>query len=72
MGSEWKPIESAPRDGACILIAGSWDDEPFMMSASYTTKHPVFCWQPGMDASAINGRFVTHWMPLPPPPETDQ
>ena len=54
--SQWRPIETAPRDYTYILIydgkvrIAEWDGE---------------CWCAG-DAFIS---YPTHWMPLPPPPQ---
>lgn len=59
---EWKPIETAPKDGRRILLlwdiplTGRWLDNT-------ETKYPWAGWKPeGMHA--VHGH-PTHWMPLP-------
>ncbi len=82
--SEWRPIESAPRDGTAILAA----------SINNPTRE-VVCWQDGLDSSSpvdpsecegwvndgmqkdrfyANPRYFTHWMELPAlsPQETSE
>lgn len=77
----WLPIESAPRDGTDILIAGGTysaydhNDLPAgrMVSIAYWDKSMGGHWH-GDEANAHDEWHVhkpTHWMPLPPPP-TDE
>lgn len=58
----WLPIETAPKDGTQILtVCGNscsvreWGEG----------EDDIFAWQP-----RIRGHFPTHWMPLPPPPNS--
>lgn len=72
---KWRPIETAPRDGTAILIAGgtySYDiyaDETFnsVTIAYWYGNH----WR-GEDRQAHDEWYThdpTHWMPLPEPPK---
>jgi hypothetical protein len=79
----WQPIETAPRDGTIILLAGgTWGDEdleeaPRVMAARWYEHQrwrsdPVWgCWNV---CCAEGGCSIfpysdpTHWMPLPEPP----
>jgi hypothetical protein len=54
----WQPIETAPRDGAFVLIAC---DEVYV--ARYDAENDL--WYFPVDGCAID---PTHWMPLPAPP----
>lgn len=68
--SEWRPIETAPKDGRTILLAmpvgdglgvGYWMEEANeWVPAAPIIVLTVFMTQP------------THWMPLPEPPEADE
>lgn len=68
--SEWQPIETAPKDGAWIIL---YDDNFKHSEHSYliATWHPqVKSWK---GATNSKGRFplwedATHWMPLPEKP----
>lgn len=64
---EWQPIETAPKDGTCILIC-----RPYFLPPMY--KINTCQWEEGVWLS--NGCVddyltfpdATHWMPLPEPP----
>lgn len=62
--SQWQPIETAPRDGTRVIVAGgtlhSWpttaeyDEGWRILMASDYVEHP------------------SHWMPIPPLPEGER
>ena len=66
----WQPIETAPTDGSPVLVYAQDPHEPppgvtgklpsFMTVASH---HPDAGW------CVCELRVVTHWMPLPEPPD---
>lgn len=55
----WQPIETAPRDGTCILACMTGDTIKTIAWDRWES-----CWEAGFG----NAVFPTHWMPLPPPP----
>lgn len=59
----WQPIETAPKDGSLFLI---WP---------YDDEHATGLWRRGRLIIACCGQGVgadvTHWMPLPAPPQGD-
>lgn len=63
--SQWRPIESAPKDGTVLV----WLSEPHK---SMNSNVGVALFHPNV--RFINGLFAhdlpepTHWMPLPTPP----
>lgn len=71
---EWKPIETAPKDGTRILAY--WPDVHGNYSATQTetwfgprrAPNEQLCWQ---SVYEWGDEFVypTHWTPLPPPPQ---
>lgn len=59
-GSEWQPIENAPRDGTPILAA---DKGRYAYVAEWIPANRVWIGADGMYWEP------THWMPLPGPPK---
>lgn len=63
---EWQPIETAPKDGTVVLLAGcrkpvaaAWlEDEIDYWHVDDNKRGPF----------ALRGPGPTHWMPLPKPP----
>lgn len=75
MAPEWRPIESAPRDGTSILTADS-DGGMYVVdwceTLNESAKASGHCWW-GTEGSGRYGFHTsafTHWMPLPAPPAT--
>ncbi len=74
--SQWKPIESAPKDGTRVLL---W---PGTTGPNHSGDKIVFLaywWQPhnpkspGFWVGNVGKRErPTHWMPLPDPPSTEK
>jgi len=56
--SDWQLIETAPRDGANILLAGGK-----VVLEGWIFDDRIY----GADGERIDN--ITHWMPLPPPPK---
>lgn len=68
--SEWKSIDTAPRDGRYIL--GCRKNCYFPQPISFSSYHPnaegQFCWRNAqIGGHKITG--LTHWMELPEPPK---
>jgi len=66
---EWKPIESAPKDGTTVLVGAygvlGWRCRSAKMANnSYYEKR----WYSGQKTNHPLGYEPTHWMPLPNPP----
>ena len=78
--SDWRPIETAPRDGTEIVaylggssMANIEDPDNRFRVLRWSTHYSIFglggCWTDGL--CTLGDRIdVTHWMPLPEPPET--
>lgn len=70
VGNEWQDISTAPKDGTRVIV-GVWvhdafDDETFW--ADWIESYSEF--KPHWGEDDTNGDEPTHWMPLPPPPNT--
>ena len=81
--SDWQDIETAPKDGRTILVAGGacWDTdetypEPRAVQEAMTANWDAFRlrWDAGCSGSHGEVTVVepTHWMPLPAAPEASQ
>lgn len=79
--TEWQDISTAPKDGTRILLtdgkwveAGCWapalhgENYPWAFVDDFTPLDSADCL--GVNVNAFDGRYVTHWQPLPPPPTT--
>lgn len=63
---EWQPIETAPRDGCHILLAGI--AEPGGVVVAYWNTDVTHQWECSHDDQNDLYGDPTHWMPLPAPP----
>jgi hypothetical protein len=64
---QWRPIETAPKDGTAILLghecaafSGWWDDEYEWVDGETSMFGDLTSYEP------------THWMPLPQPPQSER
>jgi len=57
----WQPIETAPKDGTLVLVCVNSQnfEKPFVYIRGW---YPSFGWD------GDGAEKVTHWMPLPEPP----
>jgi len=66
----WQPIETAPKDGTCILIFDGKEVHEANWGRSWLES--VDNWAaPFSDQDEQGGRYEftpTHWMPMPGPP----
>lgn len=65
---EWRPIDTAPKDGTAILVArwGEEEAEWFIdlcdaYDGEFDAGHTAV-------SRALGEVMFSHWMPLPPPP----
>ena len=63
---KWLPIETAPKDGKPLLTARKGGGYPIIVRWSSETGNFEGCKQ-NFGASRL-----THWMPLPEPPEEEK
>lgn len=71
--NEWQPIETAPKDGTAILVCFSphYETNGFLpIAVRWRTFHPnAEGKETFRDHAGHKVDRITHWMPLPPPPE---
>jgi hypothetical protein len=63
---EWKPIETAPKDGTEII---GWEKSEGMFLVAYRpdlAENTSYTW---FNLEGFWPHCPTHWMPLPNPPE---
>jgi hypothetical protein len=73
---EWKPIETAPRDGTPFLAYGSYlydgdravTEYQEIIEARTLAADDDFPWTNGSEAMRYD--MFSHWQPLPSPPTT--
>lgn len=65
--SEWQPIATAPRDTTVLLYLPDSEIRPIVMGHRHGR---LWYEEAGADSAFPIDVPVTHWQPLPPPPET--
>lgn len=68
---KWRPIETAPKDGAAVLLYYGDDyyvmeGKCFPVKSSFQGRASSYKWVSAVDMGDLE---PTHWMPLPNPPE---
>lgn len=71
--NKWQPIETAPKDGSDILLGTTAEANAgygYVCEGHYVDEHGWY--QANTDwTDTFDGEVnPTHWMPLPPPPDT--
>lgn len=63
---EWRPIETAPKDGTRIWIWGTRtnSDEGFYSHSACRWDKRIGCWRDAFGILTV----ASHWVPLPEPP----
>lgn len=67
--SEWKPIETAPKDGTTVILFWPFSSGGGYVTSGYTAGLESISpgeWQ--SEVSVLTLRPPTHWMPLLQPP----
>jgi hypothetical protein len=86
MMTEWKTIDSAPKDGTTIILfcpqgdgnpgsewrvtSGEWCDEPGCDNGYGEEVRGFTGWLSWDGGFSEDTMMPTHWMPLPNPPKT--
>lgn len=74
---EWQPIETAPKDGSVILVyrddqgvftAHYVEEDAHLSNAMNPPEGDYYWFSTGGDD--LTNEMPTHWMPLPPAPNT--
>lgn len=71
----WQPIETAPNDGTCVILWLNGHNGIDHMMWPCMFFHDEWCWQVSdnchldYDYQIIEDCEITHWMPLPAPPQ---
>jgi hypothetical protein len=70
---EWLPIETAPKNGDEVLLFGYWLKE---IGCDIESAMTAGCFEMGKWFATITDGYAcecepTHWMPLPPPPTSN-
>ncbi len=67
---EWRPIETAPKDGTWIIATAGTDDPDFLVAVRWAKFAKAECWHDLCRTSYPTLEFsATHWMPLPESPQ---
>lgn len=68
---KWQPIDTAPKDGTSFIGIALYtiddNENPILWQVSYVGDGVSGQFQSVHDGEPFWG--LTHWMPLPPPPE---
>jgi hypothetical protein len=63
--TDWRPIDTAPRDGTFLLLFAASGDAVSAICPFQVARWTHDSWE-SEDSRLIER--PTHWMPLPPPP----
>lgn len=69
--SEWKPIETAPKDETDVLLYRTWDLKKTLppIVAGWFDNYGYAGWCSHEKPDHFIEGTPTHWMPLPEPPK---
>jgi len=68
--SEWKPIDTVPKDGTWILVCGvdAWPPMPVKWHGDTIIRNGPDDYWVGFDFDPFDMSDIDYWMPLPPQP----
>lgn len=66
--SQWRPIETAPKDGTSILICGFGGANKYFVADVKWNEGEWCLFDPAEDLYSWPCYGPSHWMPLPAPP----
>lgn len=71
--SEWRKIETAPKDGRDVLLYSEiWEETLGAVQIASWDRDEGWIFQSALDIDGLDDDVAdygpTHWMPLPPPP----
>lgn len=64
----WQPIETAPKDGTVVILFNPDWDSVVSGRWTYSHRHQRELW--ALSGDAFIDPAPTHWMPVPPAPQT--
>ena len=67
---EWQPIETTPKDGTVVVAVRRGVPNPAVYSIILFDKPFGWVGFTAEEEKRLCKYQPTHWMPLPPPPET--
>lgn len=67
--TEWQPIETAPKDGHRLILAGNNRSYPWVAVGSYRSASKNWVADCAAHHPHLPLANVTHWKPLDEPPE---
>lgn len=70
--TDWQPIETAPKDGSCVLVARSYGLASAIAVAHFDGEEWRDYGDIGWAGMYGDNNQPTHWMPLPSPPDQQQ
>jgi len=66
----WRPIETAPKDGGCILACDARTVDWYLVVGWSQTSDIGWGWST-QDGLTYHQDSLTHWMPLPAAPKSE-
>ena len=68
--NEWiKTSDKLPRDKRIVLFVVNWGETPRIAKGWHVASVPQWIAEEGILFHSMSYSWITHWMPLPEPPE---